>query len=89
MDQLIEELRISVSGFDFNNVEKIIDALNGVKTTGWDTVANAFASNPDVVQAINGVKDTIININSMPGGLNVMEHRYIFHRVCPEFSLEF
>ena len=73
MDQLIEELRISVSSFDFNNVEKIIDALNGVKTTGWDTVANAFASNPDVVQAIDKVKDTIININSMPGGLNVMD----------------
>ncbi len=54
-------------------MEKIIDALNGVKTTGWDTVANAFASNPDVVQAIDKVKDTIININSMPGGLNVMD----------------
>ena len=73
MSRLIEELRISVSSFDFNNVEKIIDALNGVKTTGWDTVANAFASNPDVVQAIDKVKDTIININSMPGGLNVMD----------------
>ena len=47
--------------------------MNGVKTTGWDTVANAFASNPNVVQAINNVKDTIININSMPGGLNVMD----------------
>ena len=73
MDGLIKELGITVSKFDFNNVEKIIDALNGVKTTGWDTVANAFASNPDVVQAINSVKDTIININSMPGGLNVMD----------------
>ncbi|WP_418490780.1 YidC/Oxa1 family membrane protein insertase [Frisingicoccus sp.] len=73
MDGLIKELGIAVSKFDFNDVEKIIDALNGVKTTGWDTVANAFASNPDVVQAIHGVKDTIININSMPGGLNVMD----------------
>ena len=73
MDQLIEELRISVTKFDFQDIEKIIDALNGVKTTGWDTVANAFASNPNVVQAINNVKDTIININSMPGGLNVMD----------------
>ena len=73
MDGLIKELGIVVSKFDFNDVEKIIDALNGVKTTGWDTVANAFASNPDVVQAIHSVKDTIININSMPGGLNVMD----------------
>lgn len=73
MDGLIKELGIVVSKFDFNDVEKIIDALNGVKTTGWDTVANAFASNPDVVQAIHNVKDTIININSMPGGLNVMD----------------
>ena len=73
MDQLIEELKISVTKFDFQDIEKIIDALNGVKTTGWDTVANAFASNPNVVQAINNVKDTIININSMPGGLNVMD----------------
>ena len=72
MEGLIKELNIAVSGFDINNIEKIIDVLNNVKTTGWDTVANAFASNPEVVQAINGVKDTIIEINSMPGGLNVM-----------------
>lgn len=73
MEGLIKELNIAVSGFDINNIEKIIDVLNNVKTTGWDTVANAFASNPEVVQAINGVKDTIIEINSMPGGLNVMD----------------
>jgi len=73
MDTLMEELNIVVGKFDFENIEKIIDALNGVKTTGWDTVANAFASNPDVVQAIDKVKDTIISINSMPGGLNVMD----------------
>jgi YidC/Oxa1 family membrane protein insertase len=73
MDTLMADLKISVSSFDFENIEKIIDALNSVKTSGWDTVANAFASNPDVVQAINNVKDTIIHINSMPGGLNVMD----------------
>lgn len=73
MDTLMEELNIVVGKFDFADPEKIIDALNGVKTTGWDTVANAFASNPDVVQAIDKVKDTIISINSMPGGLNVMD----------------
>ena len=73
METLMEELNIVVGKFDFTDPEKIIDALNGVKTTGWDTVANAFASNPDVVQAIDKVKDTIISINSMPGGLNVMD----------------
>jgi YidC/Oxa1 family membrane protein insertase len=73
MDTLMADLKISVSSFDFENIEKIIDALNSVKTSGWDTVANAFASNPDVAQAINNVKDTIIHINSMPGGLNVMD----------------
>lgn len=73
MEGIIKDLNIAVSGFDINNVEKIIDVLNNVKTTGWDTVANAFASNPEVVQALNGVKDTIIEINSMPGGLNVMD----------------
>lgn len=73
METLMDELNIVVSKFDFADPEKIIDALNGVKTTGWDTVANAFASNPDVVQAIDKVKDTIISINSMPGGLNVMD----------------
>lgn len=73
MDTLMKELNIVVGKFDFADSEKIIDALNGVKTTGWDTVANAFASNPDVVQAIDKVKDTIISINSMPGGLNVMD----------------
>jgi YidC/Oxa1 family membrane protein insertase len=73
MDTLMADLKISVSSFDFENIEKIIDALNSVKTSGWDTVASAFASNPDVAQAINNVKDTIIHINSMPGGLNVMD----------------
>lgn len=73
MEGIIKDLNIAVSGFDINNIDKIIDVLNNVKTTGWDTVANAFASNPEVVQAINSVKDTIIEINSMPGGLNVMD----------------
>lgn len=73
MSQLMTDLNIRVSGFDFTNIEKIIDALNNVKTTSWDAVASAFASNPDVVHGINSVKDTIVNINTMPGGLNVMD----------------
>lgn len=73
MDQLIADLSINIGKFDFNNIEKIIDVLNNMKTTSWDALATAFASNPEVVNAINSVKDTIIDINAMPGGLNVMD----------------
>lgn len=73
ISQLMTDLNIRVSGFDFANIEKIIDVLNNVKTTSWDAIATAFASNPEVVQGINSVKDTIVNINSLPGGLNVMD----------------
>ena len=73
LNQLMTDLNIRVSKFDFGNIESIIDALNNVKTTNWDSVSNAFASNPAVVDAISGVKDTIIHINMLPGGLNVMD----------------
>lgn len=72
MDQLIADLHINVGKFEFT-IEKIIDVLNNMKTTNWDALASAFASNPEVVQGINSVKDTIININEIPGGLNVMD----------------
>ncbi|MDD3222189.1 MAG: membrane protein insertase YidC [Clostridia bacterium] len=73
MTQLMSDLNIRVSGFDFTNIEKIIDALNNVKTTNWDAVATAFSAHPDVVNNINSIKDTIISINTIPGGLNVMD----------------
>ena len=38
MDTLMEELNIVVGKFDFENIEKIIDALNGVKTTGLSLI---------------------------------------------------
>ena len=70
---LMEELSIKGVSLDFADVNTIVDVLNNVKTTGWTTVAEAFAAHPEVVEAINGVKDTIIDINSMPGGLNVLD----------------
>ena len=69
MDQLIADLHINVGKFEFT-IEKIIDVLNNMKTTNWDALASAFASNPEVVQGINSVKDTIININEIPGGFH-------------------
>ena len=73
MSQLMTDLSIRVSGFDFNNMNKIVDALNFVKSTGWDTLVQAFASNPDVGTAVTAVKDTIIHMNQLPGGLNIID----------------
>ncbi len=73
MESLISNLNIRVSGFDFANTDKIVDVLNNVKPGQWDAVATAFSDNQNVVDAINATKDTIINIHSLPGGLNVMD----------------
>lgn len=70
---VMEELSITGVSLDFTSIDSIIDVLNNVKTTGWDTIANAFAAHPEVVDAIASVKETIIEINSIPGGLNVMD----------------
>ena len=73
LNEVITELSITGVKLDFANIDTIVDVLNNVKTTGWTTVAEIFASHPEVVQSINSVKETIIEINSMPGGLNVMD----------------
>lgn len=73
MSTLIETLRLNVSGFDITNVNKVIDALYAVKSTGWDTISEAFASSPDVVAAIADYSKEIISINSLPGGLNIAD----------------
>ena len=72
LNEVITELGITGVKLDFANIDTVVDVLNNVKTTGWTTVAEIFGSHPEVVDAINGVKDTISEINSMPGGLNVM-----------------
>ena len=72
LNEVITELSITGVKLDFANIDTIVDVLNNINTTGWTTVAEVFGSHPEVVQAINSVKDTIIDINTMPGGLNVM-----------------
>lgn len=73
LNDVISKLSISGVTLDFADIDSIIDVLNKVKTTGWTTVAEVFSAHPEVVQSVNSVKDTIIEINSMPGGLNVMD----------------
>ena len=73
MNQLMTDLSIRVSNFNFDDINKIIDALNYVKSTGWDTLVQAFVSNPDVGTAVGAVKDTIISMNQLPGGLNIID----------------
>lgn len=73
LNEVITKLSISGVSLDFADIDSIIDVLNKVKTTGWTTVTEVFSAHPDVVQSVNSVKDTIIEINSMPGGLNVMD----------------
>lgn len=73
LNEVITKLSISGVNLDFADIDSIIDVLNKVKTTGWTTVTEVFSAHPDVVQSVNSVKDTIIEINSMPGGLNVMD----------------
>ena len=73
MATLIETLRLNVSGFDIENVNKVIDALYAVKSTGWETVSQAFSSSPDVVAAVADYSKQIISINSLPGGLNIAD----------------
>lgn len=73
LNEVISELSITGVSLDFADIDSIVDVLNNIKTTGWTTVAEIFSAHPEVVQSVNSVKDTIIEINSMPGGLNVMD----------------
>lgn len=73
MTELISTLSIRVSGFDITNINKIIDALYLVKSNAWDTVSSAFSASPDVVKAISDYSGTIVSMNWLPGGLNVVD----------------
>ena len=53
MTTLIKEMSLRVSNFDINNINKIIDALYVVKSTGWSAVSDAFSGSADVVNAIS------------------------------------
>ena len=73
MTTLIKEMSLRVSNFDINNINKIIDALYVVKSTGWSAVSDAFSGSADVVSAISQYSTEIIHINSIPGGLNIAD----------------
>lgn len=73
MTTLIESMKLTVSGFDITNINKVIDTLYVVKSNGWDIVSQAFASAPEVVQAIAQYSKEIISMNSLPGGLNIVD----------------
>ena len=73
MTNLISEMSLRVSNFDITNINKIIDALYVIKSTGWETLSNAFAGNADVVNAISQYSSEIIKMNSLPGGLNIAD----------------
>lgn len=67
MTTLIKEMSLRVSNFDISNINKIIDALYVVKSTGWSAVSDAFSGSADVVSAISQYSTEIIHINSIPG----------------------
>ena len=66
-------MSLRVSNFDISNINKIIDALYVVKSTGWSAVSDAFSGSADVVSAISQYSAEIIHINSIPGGLNIAD----------------
>ncbi len=65
--------KMRVANFDITNVNKVIDVLGNLKSSGWDELATAFSGSPEVVNAIAASKDTILHVNSFLGGLNIMD----------------
>ena len=78
MQTLISDMSLRVSNFDITNIDKIIDALYLVKSTGWETVSSAFASSTDVVNAIATYSPQIIKMNSIVGGLTISDPPVVF-----------
>lgn len=69
---LIDQLNVvRVSNFDFANINKIIDFLYNLKFTDFPSLSDAFASYPDVTNAIAAVTPEIERVNSFIGGLNI------------------
>jgi len=70
---LISELNLRVSNFDFSSIDKIVDMLSQLRSDGWADLSNAFSSSPAVVSAIQESESAILGINSMVGGLNIAD----------------
>jgi len=73
MSKLIEDLSIHVSNFDFSSTDKIVDVLYKLRSAGWADVSEAFSASPAVTEAISNTQSSILNINSMIGGLNISD----------------
>ncbi len=73
MAGLMKKLSITVSKFDIGDINKVIDSLYMVKSGSWGAVRDAFASSPDVVNAVNNVSGTIIGMNRLPFGLSITD----------------
>lgn len=73
MNNIISTMNLKVTDFDITSENKVIDALYLIKSTGWDTLKDAFAGSADVVNAINTYASQIVHMNSLPGGLNIAD----------------
>jgi len=73
MTKLIKDLSLKITDFDITNVNKVIDTLNVVKSSGWTTLSSAFSGHADVVSAISKYSTQIINMNWLPGGLSISD----------------
>ena len=71
MENLISDMSLAIRNFDITDINKIIDALNLVKSNGWETVSKAFSAAPEVTQAITQYSGEIVKMNSFIGGLNI------------------
>jgi YidC/Oxa1 family membrane protein insertase len=80
MTTLIQEMSLRVTNFDITDIDKVIDALYVVKSTGWSIISDAFSGNADVVNAISQYSTEIIRMNSLPGGLNIADAPVIFSK---------
>ena len=80
MTTLIQEMSLRVTNFDITDIDKVIDALYVVKSTGWSIISDAFSGSADVVNAISQYSTEIIRMNSLPGGLNIADAPVIFSK---------
>lgn len=73
MTSLIDSQSIRVSNFAIENGGKVIDVLYRLKGEGWDSLKSAFESSPEVINAINNAQPELSKVNSIIGGLNVVD----------------
>lgn len=69
---MISELQLRVTNFDFNSTSSIIDFLAALRTTDWTMLTDNF-NNAAVTSAVNEVVPTITRVNSIFGVLNMSD----------------